>query len=511
MSEVLCSRVRSQAVTQRPEPADSLVAKIVNLASTRVFALESLVSVSSIQWSSEILTACIECADRPRLLLNPDFVAKHCDTPERLATLILHELSHVSLGHTRLYQRGSAAHNVAFDAIINRDLSLHFARTGDAGPYTSLFTSYYGEDREPEFVLRPPPGWPEAPVWNASAGCDDELRSIHRRLYDAALLDPRNKQPSLLTYGEIISALERAASCRSARPDDGESNARQTAPDLATRLLGGHGITDVERAADSGGRDSRITNALPKLVGEVSVLAELSQGAGSGGGIETRTLDRVQKERRLELALAALLRKCFLRQSSGSKRWLKEIVPTISVDRSRDRRAGVRHVLSRELGLPQPLLFRSESTHLRPAPCAAPIYLDVSGSMNGLVERLHAALIPLRRQLLPEMFVFSTVVTPISKADFDAGRISTTGGTSIRPVIDHVIESVARGGPRVALVLTDGYFSPPSQHSAAVLSKMGIKIHVGVLGSGPLHDSERWVASATRLPDDLLRRIREQS
>ncbi|MEP6509519.1 MAG: vWA domain-containing protein, partial [Gemmatimonadales bacterium] len=348
------------------------------------------------------------------------------------------------------------------------------------------FTSYYRENTEPEFVLRPPPGWPERPAWLASAGCDEDLRSIHRRLYDPALLRPRNKQPSLVTYGEIISALER------------------TAPDISIRLLGGHGQTDVERAADSSGRDSRITNALPKLVSGVSVLREGLQGAGRGGEIETRILNRVQKERRLELALAVLLRKSFLRQSSGSKRWLEERVPAISVDRTRDRRAVVRHVMSRELGLPQPLLFSSETTRLRPAPCAAPIYLDVSGSMYGLLERLYAALIPLRRQLLPEMFAFSTVVTPISKADFDAGRISTTGGTSIQPVIDHVIESSRRSGARVAVVLTDGHFTAPSKRSAAAISTLGIKVHLGVLGLGPLNDSERWVASATRLPDDLL-------
>ncbi len=480
-------------------PADALVEKIVDLASTRVFALESLMSVSSIQWSSEILTACIECAHRPRLLLNPEFVEKHCHTPERLATLILHELSHISLGHTRLYTRGGNAHNVAFDAIINRDLSLHFARTGDAEPYTSLFTSYYGENRQPEFILRPPPGWPDLPAWNASDGCDEELRSIHRRLYDPALLPPRNKQPSLLTYGEIICALEPHGAAnleheRGSSPND--------APAILARLLGGHGITDVERAADSGGRDSGIIGSLPKLLNGLSALDQHSQGAGSGGNIESRRLDRVQKERRLELAIAALLRKSFLRQISGRGRWLQENVSAISVDRSRDRRAGVRHVIARQLGLPQPLLFNSESTRLRPAPCAAPIYLDVSGSMNGLLERLHAALVPLRRQLLPQMFAFSNVVEAISKANFERGVIRTTGGTSIQPVVDHVIETARQSGTRTALVLTDGYFDEPSQQSTAILSSIGIKLHVGVLGGGPLHDSEPWVASATRLPDD---------
>lgn len=493
-------RLESAAVlANRLGPADALVSRIIDLASTRVFGLEALLSVSAIQWSSQILTACIECSERPRLLLNPEFIEKHCTTPQRLATLILHELSHVSLGHTRLYPRGGDAHNVAFDAIINRDLSLHFARTGDAEPYTSLFTSYYGGGRDPEFILRPPPGWPERPEWHASEDCDEELRNIHRRLYDPAQLNPRNNQPSLLTYGEIISALERA----SAKGKQGGCVAPADASAILEKLLGGHGTTDMERAAISAARDSRITESLPQVLSGISTLSH-PPGAGSGGAIHSQTLARVQRERRLELALASLLRKTFLRGSSRTKRWQQEIVPSLSVDRSHDRRAGVRHVIARQLGLPQQVLFQSRTTQLRPAPIAAPIYLDVSGSMSGLLERLHAALIPLRRQLLPDTFAFSTVVERVSSADFERGVFRTTGGTSIGPVVHHLLKNARHGGPRSALVLTDGYFSAPSPHSTAELSQLGIKLHLGVLGSGPLHDSESWVASATRLPDDLL-------
>ena len=73
----------------------------------------------SIEWSREVRTACIECADRPRLLLNLEFVQRSCTTRERLTALILHELAHVSFGHTRLFPRPTPAHNVAFDALIN--------------------------------------------------------------------------------------------------------------------------------------------------------------------------------------------------------------------------------------------------------------------------------------------------------------------------------------------------------------------------------------------------------
>ena len=53
------------------------------------------------------------------------------------------------------------------------------------------------------------------------------------------------------------------------------------------------------------------------------------------------------------------------------------------------------------------------------------------------------------------------------------------------------------------LVLTDGYFCDPSPDAVRRLADAGHEIHLGVLGSGPLHDNASWVASATRLPDPL--------
>ena len=229
---------------------DSLVSALLDLTATRVFALESLLSLSSIEWSDEIRTACVECVRRPRLLLNPDFVEKNCRTRERLATLILHELAHVSLGHTQLYPRGGRAHNIAFDAIINSDLSFHFARSGDAGPYTALFTSTYEATVEPEFILRPPEGWPDDPQWGISNACSDNLRTIHRRLYDPGHLDDHDKRSLQVTYGEIIAALYQSAQSAAGDDSGGVSMAS-----LLERLLGGHGATNTERAAESGGRD----------------------------------------------------------------------------------------------------------------------------------------------------------------------------------------------------------------------------------------------------------------
>ncbi len=477
------------------ESADSRVASLLDLSATRVFALESLLTVSSIEWSTDIKTACVECAERPRLLLNPDFVAEYCGTRERLAALILHELSHISLGHTRLYPRGGWAHNVAFDAIINRDLSFHFARTCDPEPYTALFTSSYGPAEDPFFILRPPEGWPDKPQWNLSRDCNPELGVIHRRLYNPVLLHSRAGSTAQVTYGEIIAALHQGMDsyllC---------ATVEDVIDSVKGRLLGGHGSTPAERAAESGGRDAATARALSELLSGIGGLLNDASEAGDGGNSSFQTLEQVAKDRRLELALQSMLRNCFVRRRPRARAMRLETAGMMSVNRSRDRRAAAREVIARKFDLPRPLLFVDETVRLIPKPRCAPIYLDVSGSMSGLVESLHAALVPLRRQLKPDIYAFSTTVDRIAPEEFEKRRVSTTFGTSIQPVVDHVV-GLGRGkGPHDVLVLTDGYFDMPRKNTAAVLRAAGARLHLGVIGNGPLHEREPWVTSSKRLP-----------
>src|SRR6478752_6534653 len=71
-------------------------------------------------------TASVSCERRPVLRINPAFVTRHCRSDEHLFLLVMHELHHVLLGHTRLFRRASRAHNLAFDAVINAMLVLRF-------------------------------------------------------------------------------------------------------------------------------------------------------------------------------------------------------------------------------------------------------------------------------------------------------------------------------------------------------------------------------------------------
>src|SRR5690606_22661266 len=130
---------------------------------------------------------------------------------------------------------------VACDAVINRELLAVAERGGgDAPALGAFFEDYYSPRESPWFLLRPPPGWPHSPDWDASRDCPEVQREIHRRLY-AAECGPAPVPSSesqehpfarhTVLYGEIVAALQASGSA----PDS-----------ILARLLGGHGSTPRE-------------------------------------------------------------------------------------------------------------------------------------------------------------------------------------------------------------------------------------------------------------------------
>ncbi|NJD10249.1 MAG: hypothetical protein FIB01_07325, partial [Gemmatimonadetes bacterium] len=350
----------SRLAPGRPLPAaDDVLADVLDLGIAAPLALDAFVNVGSVAWSDDVATACVECAHRPRLLLNPEWVREWCGTRERLALLVLHELSHISLGHTRLCPRVTAAQNIAFDALINARL-LHAirARGFDPGAFAALPQSCYAAAEAPFFILRPPPGWPDRPDWETSAGCSEPLRRVHARLYHG------QKLLHDVTYTEILLALA----------ESGVSNTGEAGAELLARLLGGHGATPEEAAALSSGRAAA---AAEVFAGSIAALADAGDGQGWGGrGIaQFLQLARHRAERQLQQAREKLLRQVFAPQPGGFARYATRATPVLSVDPARDRRAAARRLLARRFGAPGSANRRAGVRERRPDRVAAAVYL----------------------------------------------------------------------------------------------------------------------------------------
>lgn len=462
-------------------PADAYVARILNLVGTHAHAIHAMLTVSRVEWSREVATACVECQDRPRLLLNPDFVQRWCHTPERLAALIVHELMHIALGHTRLYPQPTAIHNIAFDAIINRSvLDAIMAGGANVQAYALMFTDFYAPDASPSFLLRPPPGWPLTPDWQASHGQPEPLRDVHRRLYGVvAASNTHDIAPTYtqVMYADIIQALRSSG----------------LVTEVKVELLGAHGTTEVEITAMGGARTREIAEAWAQAL---DTLRDSFPGEGSSLGLVR--IAPAARTASLEAAIRTLLNKVAMptRQSRARQTWQQQ--PIMTVHRWHDRRTPSRIWAAQQLGAPTPLLFRGQVSAKRADRTRIDVYLDVSGSMHAALPHLSRALLSLWRAIRPTLYWFSNAVVPATDDAMHSGLVHTTGGTSISVVLRHLLDQQRRNC--AVLVLTDGHIERVARKLSAEIRQRRIAVHLGVIGNGPLHADQPWVASSVRLP-----------
>ena len=123
---------------------ESLVRRVLEAVPAGAYEMNALLSLVRVEASAEVETAAVSCEARPVLRVNPAFVERHCRSDEHLFLLVMHELHHLLLGHTRLFPRPTPAHNLAFDAVINALLCGRFPERA----YTSFFLGYYGARRD---------------------------------------------------------------------------------------------------------------------------------------------------------------------------------------------------------------------------------------------------------------------------------------------------------------------------------------------------------------------------
>ena len=98
---------------------EQIVTRMLNVLPPRSFELLTFFSLFRVRFSDEVETACVTCSTAPELLLNKKFIEEHSRTDEHLLMLVMHELYHVILGHTRLFPRPDKISNIVFDAVIN--------------------------------------------------------------------------------------------------------------------------------------------------------------------------------------------------------------------------------------------------------------------------------------------------------------------------------------------------------------------------------------------------------
>ncbi len=440
-------------------------------------SLREAFGMLDVEETEDVPTAVVSGRGVPVVRINPRFVERHCPTPQALAALLMHEALHVVLGHTTRDDTGPASlENVVFDAIINSII----CRMQPGPEWTSFITAFYQEGDPVECFLRPAPGFDpaRAAVLPAALAAKPYSRgaSLYRSLYGKRGVPESDLREHL------------------------RKRLQEKVPPYLV-LLGGHGREGGEKGRKPGetGDGAGAGRAVAREV--LAGFRQEVEGAvgrklpGPGGEVVDRTVV-------LDPAVSRPTLAGLIRQIGGRDRRREGIsswrdpgeLDVVGVLPAPDRRS----VLWRAAGA-TPLLFRRSAPE-RQIPWIGEkvhIYLDVSGSVEGLLGRLYAAVRDVRHLVSRDVHLFSTELLDVPISELAKGVCQTTGGTSIVPLARHIREQ----GVRRAVIVTDGEVGPIGARDRETLrgTVLGVALTGGRERNGDLARLARRVVVLTGL------------
>ncbi len=383
------------------------------------FAVRAVLRILEVEFTSSTPTLAVTCESRPRLLVNLDFVSRHCLTETHVKAVILHEFLHVLLRHTQTLGPITRARHLAFDAVINAII----CRT-QGEEWASFFSSYYSKAEGLDVLLRPPE--PK----ELKKRQRTQLGAVWDALYAGRLVAD--------DIAEIAEQLQGQRAGRRGVPKGGDS-----APGSGAPLIGNH---DELGEVISPALEEALNQAMREM---------------NGSGIWRNQPRGLAHKRTLAAALATAAASPVRQWERATLRVLRQHVQperrracaqefpidfTLPVLSPGDRRAFLKTQWSPVLPV------ASWSTVERRPRSATQVYLDVSGSMNTEMPYLISLLARLSGSIRRPLWAFSDVVAP-ARIERGALITETTGGTSLACVLRHVIET----RPPAAVIITDGF------------------------------------------------------
>jgi hypothetical protein len=386
-------------------------------------AVRAVLRILRVEFCSTVPTLAVTLEEQPRLLVNLQFLADHCEKETHVKACIAHEFLHVLLGHTERFKRMTQAQNVALDAIINSIIH----RT--MGPeYSQFFGIFYSEAYSINKLLRPPTEKDGSAIcWEIQTGqADEDASHNEHQLLRAweALYKGQLVSDDVMELSKDFQDAEDYGSC------------------LDMPLIGNHEAVGQELPE---ALEEALNNAMKQMNGDGIWRSPKDRGVGTLGYESLWAVRDVPLELWKRRALE-VLKRCLIPDNRSSLLQAQDALYRVPVLSPRDRRAFLRSMWS-------PVLPESDWTTQvdRPTGCAN-VYLDVSGSMNAEMPLIISLLGQLRKAIRMPFWAFSDEVCPATIKD---GRLvtTTTGGTSMACVLKHVAET----RPSAAVVVTDGY------------------------------------------------------
>ena len=385
---------------------------LAELLDENMMACNGVLSLAGIRFTTEVSTLAVTLEDRPELLVNLEFLARHAQTEAHVKAVILHEFLHIILGHTERYKQVDDALNLALDAVIN-----HIIHRLCGAEHSDFFASYYKNATGFARLLRP--------------ATEAEIREVPERL------TPKARELRATQLGLI---------CGKVLADDVLElvNAQRLAQwtlslPKGTEFIGSH---HAQRKCSP-----LVMDAIDKT------LRSWNQGGiyRNPGRFLSDPNPFLQKAvpvemRRWERAAWEILRDHMTRDRASQVTEEVPLTVLLPVLSPGDRRAFLRTLWN-------PILpeARWDLAERKPSGTCH-VYLDVSGSMHHEMQALVGLLDRLRRFIRTPFWAFSDVVKPATIRNSQLVT-ETTGGTSINAVLQHVADT----RPGKAVIITDGY------------------------------------------------------
>lgn len=417
------------------------------------FAIRAVLKVLRLEFTPDVPTLAVTREDKPRLLINLKFVAETCATDAHVKAVLCHEFLHVLLRHTDSAGAFTPARHLALDAVINAIIHRQL------GPeYSSMMGRYYARETGLSRLLRP-----------MTADEQDALRAAMNRVGPPApawALAWHALYQGRLVADDIEELAQAVAAAGAGAQGEGVF-ALSPGDGPCGRLLGDHdGCDDPLPEALSAALDG----ALREMNGTGVWRAPHGRSVAAAAAALVAAA-RAQRLNEWRAHTAALLRRFATPDAKARAHHDHPVGYVAPVLSPHDRRAALRASWSPFI----PESVWTDSVRRRGA--TAQIYLDVSGSMAAETPLLIGLLGQLSHLIRRPFWAFSDVVAP---AVIEGGmlRTSTTGGTSMACVLEHI----ARTRPLAAIVVTDGYIEPVSPQAVRALS--ATRLHALVTRSG---------------------------
>lgn len=377
-----------------------LAAIMADMADENAFACQALFQITGTRLTHEVATLAVTLSDEPMLLVNPDFLRRHAHTEADIRCLLLHEFLHVILRHTETYEENTPLLNIALDAVIN----------------AIIHRSCGAELSDTLARLYPPDGLASLlrPWGKPDAATTRQWKALHERIYSGSIAadDLHELLEALISKKVSIEGIV---------------------------LIGNHsGQAEVSREN---------AERLDEIVKRMTGVRIWNHRHDPGTGDRMERLVRRLRETRIEAwrqETATLVDACLQPDPDRMEHQPAELrLPILS---PRDRRAFA--TLGRSPLLPLSTHTLADRAHT----FTASVYLDVSGSMDPVLDEMASLLALFPTRIRRPLWAFSNIVT---EARIEDGRLisASTHGTGIDCVFDHIRQ---QGGGR-CLIVTDGY------------------------------------------------------